>query len=64
MGLRWRTEAEVAAGSGQFSCGARKCGERRSLASFEVPFSYTEAGLDKQALVKARLCSAFLCSVC
>ena len=54
VGMRWRTEAEVTAGTGQFSCGARKCGERRGLASFEAPFAYTEAGLDKQALVKAR----------
>lgn len=62
MGMRWRTEAEVSAGTGQFSCGARKCGERRGLASFEVPFAYTEAGLDKQALVKVRpACAA--CSV-
>ena len=54
MGMRWRTEAEVTAGTGQFSCGARRCGERRGLASFEVPFAYSEAGVDKQALVKAR----------
>jgi len=44
----------VTAGAGQFSCGARKCGERRGLATFEVPFAYAEAGVDKQALVKAR----------
>ncbi|KAK9835322.1 hypothetical protein WJX81_001817 [Elliptochloris bilobata] len=56
LGMRWRTEAEVTAGTGQFSCGARKCGERRGLASFEVPFSYAEAGVDKQALVQVRLC--------
>ncbi len=44
----------MTAGAGQFSCGARKCGERRGLATFEVPFAYAEAGVDKQALVKAR----------
>jgi hypothetical protein len=56
VGLRWRTQGEVVAGAGQFSCGARGCVERRGLGSFEVPFAYTEAGERKRALVKVRLC--------
>lgn len=56
VGLRWRTQREVVAGRGQFSCGATGCEERRGLASFEVPFAYQEAGERKQALVKLRLC--------
>ncbi|PSC75724.1 FRA10AC1 like [Micractinium conductrix] len=56
VGLRWRTQKEVVAGRGQFSCGATSCEERRGLASFEVPFAYREAGERKQALVKVRVC--------
>lgn len=56
VGLRWRTQQEVVNGAGQFECGAKGCGERRGLASFEVPFSYVEAGERKQALVKVRVC--------
>ncbi len=52
MGMRWRTEKEVVAGKGQFSCGARGCGESRGLATFEVPFGYEETGQKKRALVK------------
>lgn len=52
VGMRWRSEKEVIAGKGQFSCGARGCPETRGLATFEVPFGYQEAGERKQALVK------------
>ncbi|KIY96747.1 putative Protein FRA10AC1 like protein [Monoraphidium neglectum] len=52
VGLRWRTEAEVASGKGQFVCGARGCGAREGLASFELLFRYQEAGEAKAALVK------------
>lgn len=58
LGLRWRTEAEVVGGKGQFGCGARGCAEARGLATFEVPFGYTEAGARKEALVKVFACSA------
>ena len=58
LGLRWRTEAEVVSGKGQFSCGARGCSEARGLATFEVPFGYTEAGQRKEALVKVLPCPA------
>jgi len=58
LGLRWRTEAEVRSGKGQFSCGARRCDSQDELATFEVPFAYEEAGEEKQALVKLRLCCA------
>ena len=56
VGLRWRTEREVVAGKGQFSCGAKGCDAADGLATFEVPFAYAEAGEDKQALVKLRVC--------
>lgn len=56
LGLRWRTQSEVVSGRGQLTCGARGCSERMGLASFEVPFSYNEAGQAKSALVKVRLC--------
>jgi len=55
LGLRWRTEAEVLSGKGQFSCGARGCSETRGLATFEVPFGYEEMGKRKEALVKVCL---------
>lgn len=58
LGLRWRTQAEVVSGRGQFSCGARGCSERDGLGSFEVPFGYQEAGQRRAALVKLRLCPA------
>ena len=58
LGLRWRTEREVVSGKGQFMCGAKGCDATAGLASFEVPFSYTEAGERKQALVKLRVCAA------
>lgn len=56
LGLRWRTQKEVVSGRGQLTCGARSCNERLGLASFEVPFDYYEAGENKSALVKLRLC--------
>jgi len=56
VGLRWRTESEVLAGTGQFSCGALKCPRSDGLASFELNFSFLEAGQPKQALVKLRVC--------
>lgn len=58
MGLRWRTQAEVVSGKGQFRCGAKGCEERRGLSSFEVNLGYQEAGARKNALVKLRLCPA------
>lgn len=60
-GMRWRTEAEVVTGKGQFNCGARGCLTREALRSWEVNFAYQEAGRRKNALVKLRLCPA--CSV-
>ena len=50
--MRWRTQQEVKDGRGQFACGAKGCDEQLSLASFEVPFAYAEAGCQRQALVK------------
>lgn len=56
IALRWRTEAEVVAGTGQFLCGSRKCTEKTNLRSWEVNFAYKEQGEAKNALVKLRLC--------
>ena len=56
VGLRWRTEAEVVSGKGQFSCGAKRCANHNDLESYEVDFKYREAGEKKQALVKLRVC--------
>ncbi|KAK9683003.1 hypothetical protein RND81_10G111800 [Saponaria officinalis] len=56
IGLRWRTEKEVISGKGQFVCGNKHCDEKEGLASFEVNFSYSEAGEHKQALVKLVVC--------
>lgn len=56
VALRWRTQAEVVAGIGQFQCGSRKCTERDGLRSWEVNFAYMEHGERKNALVKLRLC--------
>lgn len=56
IGLRWRTEKEVISGKGQFVCGNKKCNENNGLGSYEVNFSYVEAGEQKQALVKLVAC--------
>ncbi|KAJ4829990.1 hypothetical protein Tsubulata_024738 [Turnera subulata] len=57
IGLRWRTEKEVISGKGQYICGNKHCTEQDGLASYEVNFSYFEAGENKQALVKLVTCS-------
>uniref|UniRef100_A0A1A9WFZ0 Protein FRA10AC1 n=1 Tax=Glossina brevipalpis TaxID=37001 RepID=A0A1A9WFZ0_9MUSC len=57
IALRWRTEAEVVEGVGQFQCGSRKCNIRDGLRTWEVNFAYQEQGDRKNALVKLRLCS-------
>ncbi|CAL4986274.1 unnamed protein product [Urochloa decumbens] len=56
IGLRWRTEKEVISGKGQFICGNRHCDAKHGLGSYEVNFSYVEAGEQKQALVKLVAC--------
>jgi len=56
VGMRWRTEAEVVRGKGQFECGSKHCGIKKKLTTWEVNFSYIEHGEMKNALVKLRLC--------
>ncbi|KAM5552346.1 protein FRA10AC1 [Rosa sericea] len=56
IGLRWRTEKEVVSGKGQFICGSKHCDLKDGLSSYEVNFSYYEAGENKQALVKLVTC--------
>ncbi|KAJ7145133.1 folate-sensitive fragile site protein Fra10Ac1-domain-containing protein [Mycena crocata] len=67
--LRWRTETEVLSGAGETSCGNTRCehhatdaGRRRRapLSTLELPFTYTEHGEAKSALVKAVLCEKCL----
>ncbi|VDN19831.1 unnamed protein product [Dibothriocephalus latus] len=59
LGLRWRSEKEVASGKGQFICGALSCYETAFLRSWEVNFAYRERdGTRRNALVKLRLCPA------
>ncbi|PIL35376.1 hypothetical protein GSI_02102 [Ganoderma sinense ZZ0214-1] len=66
--LRWRTEEEVLSGAGETTCGNTRCplhkefpgGEddiRPALTTLELPFSYSEHGESKFALVKVVLCS-------
>lgn len=56
IAMRWRTEQEVIAGKGQFSCGDRHCKDNTGLRTWEVNFAYFEKDEKKNALVKLRLC--------
>ena len=56
IGLRWRTEREVIAGRGQFTCASKHCDSDRNLHSYEVPFDYSEQSIKKSELVKVRVC--------
>jgi protein FRA10AC1 len=56
VALRWRVEAEVVKGKGQFVCGDVSCSNSDGLVSYEVPFAYREDEEEKLALVKVRLC--------
>ncbi|GJN25717.1 hypothetical protein PR202_gb13581 [Eleusine coracana subsp. coracana] len=47
----------------QFICGNRHCDEKHGLGSYEVNFSYVEAGEQKQALVKLVACKSLLFSL-
>lgn len=56
IGLRWRTEREVIAGRGQFTCASKHCDSEKNLHSYEVPFDYSEKTVKKSELVKVRVC--------
>ncbi|VDN27736.1 unnamed protein product [Cylicostephanus goldi] len=43
IAMRWRTEAEVRSGKGQFICGAKKCPSQEALASWEVCAAFSHA---------------------
>ena len=60
VGLRWRTEKEVARGKGVDICGEKRCSERKNLGTFELIFRYKEGGKGevKNALVKVVVCPA------
>lgn len=49
---RFRVEQEVVSGKGQFSCAEKRCKQEEGLRTWEVNFSYSEAGSKKNALVK------------
>lgn len=52
--MRWRTEAELVSGRGQFTCCEKRCSARDGLRTWEVNFAYMEQGEKKNALVKLR----------
>lgn len=70
--MRWRTEEEVLAGTGEETCGNTRCADHHSrssrtlgddederpprLSTIELPFMYEERGVRKEALVKVVLC--------
>jgi protein FRA10AC1 len=56
LGIRWRTEAEVINGKGEFICSNKACAAAQSLSTVELPFGYKEKGATKFALVKAVVC--------
>ncbi|CEF68266.1 Protein FRA10AC1 [Strongyloides ratti] len=56
IALRWRLEAEVKKGKGQFICGGKDCESKESLSTWEVNFKYKEKDEIKNALVKVCLC--------
>lgn len=58
VGLRWRTEAEVLSGKGQFQCASVTCDGVLALHSYELPFRYIENAVQKEALVKVRVCGS------
>ena len=43
-------------GKGEIVCGNKACAAERSLEDYEFNFRYAEAGDQKNALVKVRLC--------
>ena len=57
VGMRWRTEVEVLSGKGQYICGNIHC-QKSSIngQTWEVNFRYVEDEVQKNALVKIRLC--------
>ncbi|KAH7913509.1 folate-sensitive fragile site protein Fra10Ac1-domain-containing protein [Hygrophoropsis aurantiaca] len=59
--LRWRTESEVLAGTGESTCANTRCAHHETssvpLSTLELPFAYEEHGARKDALVKVVLCS-------
>ncbi len=58
FGMRWRSEAEVLSGKGQFSCGSKHCSAAgMNLTSWEVKFAYEEQGEKKLTFIKVRLCT-------
>ena len=56
FGMRWRVEAEVVTGKGQFVCANKRCTGVKKLRTWEVNFGYVEQNIKKNALIKCRLC--------
>ena len=71
IALRWRTAEEVVNAVGEDTCGSLRCAyhnplpdrlvaegaQMPPLQAFELPFTYTEAGETKTALVKVKVCN-------
>ena len=56
VGCRWRTEQEVFEGKGERTCGAVGC-QRGTKNVYEMNFSYLEAEVKKNALVRVSVCA-------
>ena len=54
--MRWRIEAEVLNGKGQFICGNKRCPIDDGLRTWEMNFGYIEHGIKKNCLVKLSKC--------
>jgi protein FRA10AC1 len=56
VAMRWRTEEEVRSGKGERVCAELAC-TRNCESEVEVLFAYTEEDVNKEAMVKARVCA-------
>lgn len=55
IGLRWRTKNEIEKGQGHFTCASIGCLQNK-LNTYEFCFRYIEEGIQKETLVKVRVC--------
>lgn len=55
IGLRWRTKREIEKGQGHFTCASIGCSQTK-LNNYEFRFRYIEEGIQKETLVKVRVC--------
>lgn len=55
IGLRWRTKNEIEKGQGHFTCASIGCLQTK-LNTYEFCFRYIEEGIQKETMVKVRVC--------